>query len=64
MDSPASTPRPSDFFIERLPVTNLNRHFDRWKKLTREGWVLAVLLAPDKRTIVAMGVRDAAGRGS
>ena len=52
-----------EMFIERVPSDKiLNRSIERWKRMRDNGWDVAALLAPDTRTVVALGcLREALG---
>jgi hypothetical protein len=45
-----------DYFIERVPSSNAARLYE-WKDLRREGYDVVVLLAPDEKTLVGLGLR-------
>jgi hypothetical protein len=45
-------------FIERVPSdSRLGDKLDEWKHLSREGWDVTALLAPDSKTVVGLGCR-------
>ena len=41
--------------IERAPVIQVGERLAQWKQLRDQGWDLTVLLADDKRTVIAFG---------
>lgn len=48
---------PRDWFIERVPSdARLTHELGRWKKMRDEGWDLTVLVAPDRKSVVAFGL--------
>lgn len=50
----------TDYFIERVATDKqLARHLEDWKQLRRAGWDVTVLLAPDQRTVIALGYSPA-----
>lgn len=52
---------PLEAFIERVPSDpKLTTHMDRWKQMHRDGWALTILLAPDSKSVVALGCRGEA----
>lgn len=51
---------PLETMIERVPAGELTRRVPEWKRLREQGWVLTVLVAPDSRTVVALGCRGGA----
>ena len=43
-----------------MPSGDLGRKsgaLDRWKQLQREGWNVTALIAPDKKTVIALGLK-------
>lgn len=49
---------PLEVFIERVPADKkLPGVLARWKEMQRGGWDLTVLVAPDSKTVVALGCR-------
>jgi hypothetical protein len=52
---------PFETFIERVPSnSDLPKRIEEWKILRRSGWDLTALLAPDSKTVLALGCRGAA----
>lgn len=52
--------RSLEFFIERVPTSELGgkeSHLARWKAMRIDGWDLEVLIAPDEKSVVALGCR-------
>ena len=49
------------FFIERVPVDRwLQRKLGEYRRMSREGWSVVVLLdLSDRKTVVAFGVHEA-----
>lgn len=51
-------PCPSEWFIERVPSdARLTGHIDRWRTMSACGWDVTALVAPDSKTVVALGCR-------
>jgi len=51
---------PLETFLERVPSdAHLPDALARWKQMQREGWDLTALVAPDSKTVVALGCRGA-----
>jgi hypothetical protein len=47
-----------EWFVERVPCDNrLGDRIDGWKQLVRDGWDVTALLAPDSKTVLALGCR-------
>jgi hypothetical protein len=55
---PYVAPVPDEWFIERVQSSELNGRIDGWKALARCGWDVTALIAPDSRTVVALGCRS------
>jgi hypothetical protein len=52
---------PFETFIERVPSnSDLPKRIEEWKILRRSGWDMTALLAPDSKTVLALGCRGAA----
>jgi hypothetical protein len=52
---------PFETFIERVPSnSDLPKRIEEWKVLRRSGWDMTALLAPDSKTVLALGCRGAA----
>jgi hypothetical protein len=47
----------SEWMCERVPSSEINRRLDGWKWLQAHGWNLTVLIAPDSKTVVAVGCK-------
>jgi DNA polymerase IIIc chi subunit len=53
--------RELETFIERVPSDHtLAAAIDRWKAMRADGWDLVALIAPDSKTVIALGCRGAA----
>jgi hypothetical protein len=49
---------PLETFVERVPSdVKLPTHLSRWKQLQREGWDVTALIAPDSKSVIALGCR-------
>lgn len=47
-----------EWFIERVPADKtLSGEIERWRTMSACGWDCTVLVAPDSRTVVALGCR-------
>lgn len=45
--------------IERVPAdTKLSAAIDAWKALREDGWDVTALVAPDKRTVVFLALKQ------
>lgn len=52
---------PLEVFLERVPSdVHLTDHLASWKAMQRNGWDLTALVAPDSKTVVALGCRGGA----
>lgn len=50
-----------DWFIERVVSdSKLAAHIERWRGMVDDDWDVTCLVAPDSKTVVAMGCRSAA----
>ena len=48
----------SEWFIERVAADKtLSNEIERWKTMSACGWDVTALLAPDSKTVVALGCR-------
>ena len=49
---------PLETYLARVPSdSHLATHLAEWKAMRRNGWDLTALVAPDAKTVVALGCR-------
>lgn len=52
------TAAPAEWMIERVPSdSELATRIDGWRELAGAGWDITALVAPDSRSVVALGCR-------
>jgi hypothetical protein len=50
--------RPAEWFIERVPADKtLSNELERYRTMAACGWDVVCLVAPDSKTVVALGCR-------
>jgi hypothetical protein len=48
----------SEWFIERVASdSSVASHIQRWRAMSEDGWNVAALVAPDSKTVVALGCK-------